>query len=162
MERNVVLFGIGENHASDTTTNFCCACNTHPHAETQVLGEQQVSDTTINSLSETTIDTPPAAVVLHTEKKTDEFSRVNATWELNSSHKVQFTTTEDDVGSIVDVSNPRLFDAYMDSWRARVGWMFKDDTEYETFMKLPISTQERLQLLQKLTNKTRGSKRPNT
>lgn len=159
MERNVVLFGIGENHASDTTTNFYCACHTNLFAD---LGEQQVSDTTVNSLLETTIDTPPAAVVLHTEKKTDEFSHVNATWELDSSHKVQFTTTEDDVGSIVDVSNPRLFDAYMDSWRARVGWMFKDDTEYETFMKLPISTQERLQLLQKLTNKTRGSKRPNT
>lgn len=102
------------------------------------------------------------AVVLRTDNKADEFSRVDVTWELDSSHKLQFTTTEDDMDSVIDVSNPRLFDAYMDSWRARVGWMFKDDAEYETFMKLPISTQERLQLLQKLTNKTRGPKRPKT
>lgn len=117
----------------------------------------QNADTTISDIGIETTD-----VVLHTDNKADEFSHVDATWELDSSHKVQFTTTEADMDSIIDVSNPRLFDAYMDSWRARVGWMFKDDSEYETFMKLPISTQERLQLLKKLTVKNKGSKRSHT
>jgi len=103
------------------------------------------------------------ALVVHTDIKTDDFTRIDATWELDSTHKLQFTTTDEDAGSsAADVSSPLLFADYLDTWRARVGWMFRDDSEFEIFMKLPISTQERLQLLQKLTLKTKGAKRPKT
>ncbi len=81
-------------------------------------------------------------------------------WDDEKGHRVQLTLSDHDASSAVDVSSPFTFGLHLDAWRPRIGPLFQSEADFETFMKLPISDVDRNQLLVKLTNNRKSSKRP--
>lgn len=59
------------------------------------------------------------------------------------------------------VDTPQLFEQELDRYRPHIGTLFRNEEEFETFMRLPISNNDRVTLLQKLLT-VKGSKRPHT
>lgn len=94
------------------------------------------------------------------ENKPISDTTLDASWDDDDGHRIQFITDETDVGSIPDVSSPTTFATHMDNWRPKLGHFFCSEEEFETFMKLPISNQQRGDLISKLTSHRRSAKRP--
>lgn len=64
----------------------------------------------------------------------------------------------EDQESAPHVDSPALFEQELTRYRGQLGPLFKSEQEFETFMRLPISKDQRTALLQKLLS-VQGAKR---
>lgn len=71
---------------------------------------------------------------------------------------------ESDVREIENVCTPQRFQEVLEVWRPRIGGYFGRPGDFETFMKLPIPSESRFEIIKKLlllssTNRPRRNKR---
>lgn len=60
---------------------------------------------------------------------------------------------------VEDVSTPQAFQRNLEHYRPIIGRLFHTPDDFEDFMKLPISKEQRADLLKKLTTVGKGAKR---
>lgn len=100
-------------------------------------------------------------LVVADQKDTDPgFSRLDVSWDNEDGNRVQLSTDEDDIFNVVDVTCPLSFATHMDNWRPHIGAMFRQESDFETFMKLPLSNTQKHEILSKLGNPRKSVKRP--
>lgn len=104
-------------------------------------------------------------VTVHVENPTRELPSVVPTkplvWSNGDGTSSKFVMLEDSEGEGDDseteydtkcalelVNTPQLMQEVLEKWRPKIGHCFAKDDDFETFMKLPIPMESRLNILQ--------------